>query len=215
MPRDNLPPASDESPVQRGRGRPLGDHDAKRAEILRAAIRVIARDGYAGASLRKVAQSAGCTTGAVTYYFANKEAMVVAVAESLFDTWYSLLIDQNGDGTIKASLERWLAWTGGEDPDPLLALYQLLGPARHEPALADAFQRRYAQYRQTLASFLAEMQKAGQVRDDIAADLLADQICALGDGWMIDFPIEPEWFTQSRIRALVDATVRMVSPPTA
>lgn len=45
------------------RGRPVGDREAKRAELLRAAISVIAQEGFAGASLRKVAQRAGCTTG--------------------------------------------------------------------------------------------------------------------------------------------------------
>ncbi|WP_228395933.1 helix-turn-helix domain-containing protein [Streptomyces sp. RB17] len=57
-------------PVVR-RGRPTGDHAAKRAELVNAAASVIAQEGYANASLRKVAQRAGCTTGAVTYYFAN------------------------------------------------------------------------------------------------------------------------------------------------
>src|SRR5689334_4432055 len=63
-------------PIARGRGRPAGDREAKRADLLKAAIAVIAQDGFAGASLRKVAQRAGCTTGAVTYYFANKREMV-------------------------------------------------------------------------------------------------------------------------------------------
>src|SRR5690606_29762340 len=67
---------------RRPRGRPAGDRTAKRAELLKAAASVIAQEGYTGASLRKVAQRAGCTTGAVTYYFANKRELVVALAES-------------------------------------------------------------------------------------------------------------------------------------
>lgn len=51
----------DADPTARGRGRPVGDHEAKRAELLKAAISVIAQEGLAGASLRKVAQRAGCT----------------------------------------------------------------------------------------------------------------------------------------------------------
>ena len=70
-------------PARRGRGRPVGDRDAKRKELLGAAISVIAQDGFAGASLRKVAERAGCSTGTVTYYFANKEEMMAAVISSL------------------------------------------------------------------------------------------------------------------------------------
>jgi TetR/AcrR family transcriptional regulator, transcriptional repressor of aconitase len=49
------------------------DREAKSSELIEAARYVIARDGYAGASLLKVAARAGYSTGAVTYYFANKE----------------------------------------------------------------------------------------------------------------------------------------------
>src|ERR1051326_1463853 len=72
-------------PACRGRGRPVGDRDAKRTELLGAAISVIAQDGFAGASLRKVAERAGCSTGTVSYYFANKEEMMAAVIENQFE----------------------------------------------------------------------------------------------------------------------------------
>ena len=79
-------PALHQEPGERAkRGRPIGDREAKSGELIEAARYVIAREGYAGASLRKVAARAGCSTGAVTYYFANKEAMVATVAEALFD----------------------------------------------------------------------------------------------------------------------------------
>ncbi|WP_414694373.1 TetR family transcriptional regulator, partial [Phenylobacterium sp.] len=44
--------------TQARRGRPVGDRDARRAELLAAAIAVIAQEGYAGTSLRKVAEQA-------------------------------------------------------------------------------------------------------------------------------------------------------------
>src|SRR5271169_4609571 len=88
-------PALSAEPRQRAkRGRPIGDREAKSAELIEAARYVIAREGYAGASLRKVAARAGCSTGAVTYYFANKEAMVAKVAEALFDEFDEWLKDQ-------------------------------------------------------------------------------------------------------------------------
>ena len=96
-PTSNRKARKSESEPAARRGRPVGDHNAKRAELLSAAITVIAHEGYAGASMRKVAQQAGCTTGAVTYYFANKEEMVTAVAQSLFDEIDTLLeINQVG-----------------------------------------------------------------------------------------------------------------------
>lgn len=204
--------AEEPGPAAR-RGRPVGDRDARRADLLKAAISVIAQEGFAGASLRKVAQRAGCTTGAVTYYFENKEAMVVALAESLFDQ-YDALLEQGRDRVdIRTGIQRWLDWTKADDPDTWLVGFQLLAYARSEPTLAAVYQRRYAQYRAGLASIVAAGQRQGLIRGDIAADLLADQISAMADGWMMMLPIEPERFQPKRVQALLDATIAMLAPP--
>ena len=105
---------SETNPATR-RGRPVGDHNAKRAELLAAAIAVIAEDGYAGASMRKVAKHAGCTTGAVTYYFANKEEMVSAVAQNLFDKVEALMEINREQLDIKSLIQQWHQWITFED----------------------------------------------------------------------------------------------------
>ena len=194
------------------RGRPLGDREAKRIELLRAGIATIADLGYSGASLRKVAGRAGHTTGAVTYYFQNKEAMVSAILEYLFDMWDTLV--EAGDETtdLKPRFRRWLDMN--VDSEQWMAQFQLLAQARHEPALAEIYQRRYGEYRRKLAVRIAKQQKSGEVRDDIPADILADQISALGDGWSMMLPIEPERFTPERLETLLDAIAKLIAPPT-
>ncbi|MEU5845644.1 TetR/AcrR family transcriptional regulator [Saccharopolyspora shandongensis] len=193
------------------RGRPTGDHDAKRAELLKAATSVIAQDGYANASLRKVAQRAGCTTGAVTYYFANKAELVTALAESRFDGYDAMLEAVRAQTDIKALFERWLSVTTG-DPEFWPVMSQLLAHARYEPALAAVIEHRYARYRDVYTTILEAGQAQGTIRDDIPADLLADQLAAIGDGWMMMFPFEPERFTPSRLQALVDAALTLIAP---
>ncbi|MGG2464400.1 TetR/AcrR family transcriptional regulator [Streptomyces sp. RGM 3693] len=198
------------APVVR-RGRPTGDHEVKRAELLKAATSVIAEEGYANASLRKVAQRAGCTTGAVTYYFANKEALVVALAESRFDSYDAMLEASRAQTDVKGLFEWWLDRTIG-DPEFWPVMSQLLAHARYEPAFAALIEQRYTRYRGVYASILATGQAQGTIRDDIPADLLADHLSAIGDGWMVMFPFEPERFTPSRVQALLDSAVALISP---
>ncbi|MEV5540239.1 TetR/AcrR family transcriptional regulator [Saccharopolyspora shandongensis] len=193
------------------RGRPAGDHLAKRAELLKAATSVIAEEGYANASLRKVAQRAGYTTGAVTYYFANKEALVTALAESRFDSYDAMFDSAQAQSDIKVVFERWLDLTTG-DPEYWPVMSQLLTHARYEPALAAIIERRYARYRRLHTKIIEAGQAQGTIRDDIPADLLADQLAAMGDGWMMMFPFEPERFTTSRVRALIDAVLALIAP---
>ena len=185
-------------PVPR-RGRPTGDHKAKRAELLKAAIAVIAREGYSDASLRKVAQHAGYTTGAVTYYFANKEAMVTAVLESMFDEFDAFLTARQDPSDVETMLTQWLNRTSA-DSDFWPVMFQLLAHARHEPAFAAVIEQRYAKLRQVLTAMLERGQGEGLIRGDIPADLLADQLSAISDGWMMMLPVEPERFAPKRLQ---------------
>ncbi|HEY2884667.1 MAG TPA: TetR/AcrR family transcriptional regulator [Rhizomicrobium sp.] len=206
-----------EAPSSRGRGRPVGDREAKRTELLDAALAVIAEEGIAAASLRRVAERAGCSTGAVTYYFANREEMMAAVIESQFDVFDAMLrASDEGDGKvdIRGGLKRWLDSLDASGEGGWVANFQLLSLARHEPALAAVYQRRYLRYRDVFAAMLARGQRQGTIRKDIPAELLADQISAMGDGWMMLFPIEPERFQPSRVKALLDATMALIAPRT-
>jgi AcrR family transcriptional regulator len=201
-------------PARRGRGRPVGDRDAKRKELLGAAISVIAQDGFAGASLRKVAERAGCSTGTVTYYFANKEEMMAGVIENQFDVFDAMLRGDDKGADIRGGFKRWLDSLSATGPVEWVATFQLLAHARHEPALAAVYQRRYARYRDVFSAMLAKGQRQGTIRKDIPADLLADQLSAMGDGWMMWFPIEPERFQPGRVKALLDATMALIAPRT-
>lgn len=202
---------SETKPVAR-RGRPVGDRAAKRDELLRAAISVIGEEGYAGSSLRKVAQRAGCTTGAVTYNFANKEALVAALAESLFDEFDTFLEAGQERIDIKGITKQWLDWTSSH-AEAQLVLLQLLAQARNEPAFASVFRRRYARFRREFSSILERGQVEGIIRNDIAADLLADQLCAIGDGWTLTLPVEPDRFKATRRKVLLDSVMTLISPP--
>ncbi len=193
------------------RGRPTGNHDAKRAELLKAVTTVIAEEGYANASLRKVAQRAGYTTGAVTYYFANKDELITALVESRFDRYDAMLEVAREQPDIPALIRRWLAMTTG-DSQYWPVMSELLVHARSEPALAALIRTRYARYRDMHASIIKSAQARGAIRDDIPADLLGDQLAAMGDGWMMMYPFEPERFTPTRAEALLDAAMRLIVP---
>ncbi|WP_165617460.1 TetR/AcrR family transcriptional regulator [Klenkia soli] len=51
---------------------------ARKIELLDATLRIIARDGLAGLSMRGLAAEAGAPLGAVSYYFAGKDELVEA-----------------------------------------------------------------------------------------------------------------------------------------
>jgi TetR/AcrR family transcriptional repressor of bet genes len=48
----------------------------RREQICRAAATVIAREGFAGTTLRKVAEEAGVSTGMLNHYFSNRQELL-------------------------------------------------------------------------------------------------------------------------------------------
>ena len=54
------------------------DPTEKRAELVAASWDVIAAEGLKAATLRRVAAQAGCTTGALTHYFSDRRALLIA-----------------------------------------------------------------------------------------------------------------------------------------
>jgi len=59
--------------------------------ILKAASKVIARDGYEGASVRKVAARAGVGLSGIYYYYKNKDELLYAIQKNTFTTLVELL----------------------------------------------------------------------------------------------------------------------------
>jgi len=58
---------------------------ARRADIIAAAITVINRDGYANASVQKVAKEAGTSKSTVLYHFKSKNEIEKAIVGSIFE----------------------------------------------------------------------------------------------------------------------------------
>ncbi len=54
----------------------IGMGPARREQICRAAAAVIARNGFAGTTMRIVAGEAGVSTGMLNHYFANREELL-------------------------------------------------------------------------------------------------------------------------------------------
>jgi len=61
-------------------------YEKRLASILKAASKIIARDGFEGASIRKVAAKAGIGLSGIYYYFNSKDEMLFALQDYAFST---------------------------------------------------------------------------------------------------------------------------------
>ncbi len=98
----------------------LGMGPIRREQICRAAARVIAREGFAGTTMRVVAAEAGVSTGMLNHYFANRQELLtqalVYVTERSQDR-YAAAIEGLPPG--RERLEALLDSVLGEDPEAI------------------------------------------------------------------------------------------------
>lgn len=125
--------------------RPRRLRPEKRAAILDGAVRVLARDGYAGASIDAVAAEAGVSTRTIYNHFTGKAdlfetvvaestARVAEAEEALVREHFDQLLP--GDALAPALTAFARAWVGaatGEDRTHQLLLRQLAAEAQHLP----------------------------------------------------------------------------------
>lgn len=79
--------------------------DERPREILAAALRVFAQHGYNATRVDDIAAAAGVTKGTIYYYFKNKDALLLRLAEcgeeSEFDRLESLIADNSGPASTQ------------------------------------------------------------------------------------------------------------------
>lgn len=88
---DASPPRKSRTPSPAAQQRRLRQIEAKRAQILGAALDIFSRFGLHGASLDQVALQADVSKTNLLYYFSNKEELYLAVLRQLLATWLSPL----------------------------------------------------------------------------------------------------------------------------
>ncbi|SDF09131.1 TetR family transcriptional regulator C-terminal domain-containing protein [Limimaricola pyoseonensis] len=79
-----------------------------RAIILEAGLEVFAARGFRGATLDRIAQSAGLSKPNLLYYFPSKEAIHVALLEQLLDLWLAPLRALDPEGEPRQEILRYV-----------------------------------------------------------------------------------------------------------
>jgi AcrR family transcriptional regulator len=185
------------------------DHDQRRRDLALAACAVIARRGLAGATVRDVAREAGCTTGMVSHYFADKDQLLVAALDvatrnagarirdrALADPadLRSVLAESLPlDAARRAEWRVWVAFWGSAAVGSAL---------RHEHS------SRYDLWRAALDLVLGH---AGYGRDQRAD--AAEILMVAVDGVGLHATLEPDRWPPGRQLARLDHALRSLPPP--
>jgi AcrR family transcriptional regulator len=183
------------------------DLDHRRAEMAEAAARVIARSGIQSATMREVASEAGCTTGALTHYFADRRELLLTTFEASLASRRSRRPPSETTSPLvrlRATLEGALPLDDERRRHWLVTL-TCCTQAAGDDRLATAQRLAYREFRNHVATLLRSAGLASR-RD---ARPLAERLIAGVDGLAVQALFDPESFPRRVLLTALDALLEL------
>jgi len=190
-----------------------GAKEQRRAALLDAAWRCIARNGYRNLRVDAVCAEAGVSKGAFYTYFDQKQDLLLA----LFDDDASRLDDVVADASSRLDgvdqLRQFIARMieRGSDAAAVQLRADLWAELASDATLRDRFLVATQARRARLAELIKQAVDAGDLVD-VPANALASIFVALSDGLMLHRAIDPGGFRWANVRRALDVVLDGVRP---
>ncbi len=160
--------------------------NARRQQIVSAAIDTIAEVGYAQASLARIAERIGISKGVISYHFAGKEDLIRQVVIQILEAGRAYIIprviaESTGPATLRAYIESNLAFMS-EHRNSMVAIVDIArngGVTNGGPQRVDGRPLDVAVH--LLKELLARLQAEGKLRSNFDPGVMAVTIRAAID----------------------------------
>ena len=169
---------------------------AGRDELIAAALRVFARDGYRQAGVDEIAAAAGYSKGALYWHFSGKEDLLLAVIDERVDApmreMVALLESAPPERDMSVEASREFARKVTEQRDAVLLERELWSLALRDPELRARYVERQRELRSALARAVeARLRHLGTPDVPMQADDIARIVMSIMGGLAVDELIEP------------------------
>lgn len=190
----------------------VGVAPLRRKQIVDATIRCLAREGYSGLTMKKVAREAGVSQGILHYYFADKRAILVAaLGRVMADLDRRVLREAHGSRDPR---ERLRALIGAclsvatEAREFWIVFVEFWGEMMHDRTLLKINAELYARVRRLIGSIVAQGTRAGRFRR-VNPEHAGAMILALVDGLSLQLTFDSKAFSVAQAtRFCEDAVLR-------
>ena len=172
------------------------DKDTKRREILGAAVRMFARQGYAATTIADIAHEAGVAKGTIYLYFASRDEVLLAAFDAFEEELLAAVRTTTETAApafarLRAMLSIVLSRLEAEPNLARIALdFWAAGAFGGEQKGID-FGRIYAVYRRLVRELLAEAASDGSIRAGLPEETAAVIIGTI-EGVLLQSIVDPQ-----------------------
>ncbi|MCX5554812.1 TetR/AcrR family transcriptional regulator [Streptomyces sp. NBC_00038] len=190
--------------------------DSRRTELITAARSVIAKEGVAAATTRRITQEAGLPHGTFHYWFSGKEELfeelIAEVIRELKEGVATVVssVEGDSDASLRDHLRAAFDVVRRDEqvePGRQLAMYELTALALRTPALRDMALRQYQAYRASATTVIDPWLAARDIDVPGGAEALGRLISVLFDGMVLAWLADPEGSDPDEVFTLIDTLV--------
>jgi AcrR family transcriptional regulator len=169
--------------------------EARRTQILDAAVRCFARHGYYETTIEDLVAETGLSRGALYLYYPSKEAIYLAISERWGCRLEEAIRARLTPGmSAAATLQLWIEVTGEhvlEEEDACRILMEGWNLERHIPALAERARRKHERGAAGVGQLLQRGIANGEFRADMNVQTQVQLLRATMHGLMVQWHRRP------------------------
>lgn len=175
-----------------------GRQGGRRDELVAAGARVVARDGVAAATTRRIAEEAGVPLGLVHYWFAGKDELLEQVVLAFLGEVHEAVgaagpePEPGGADYVTGRMRAVFDAVRADDPGRQIAMYELTTWALRSPETRDIARRQYAAYRETAARLAGPWLEQHGAAAGAPPETVIRFLAALFDGLVLAWLADPE-----------------------
>lgn len=184
--------------------------DGRRAQLIEAATRVIAREGVAAATTRRIAAEAGVPHGLLHYWFTGKDELLQEVVQRMLRQLEAVASEPAARVPELAAADDFIQrfrsafeLIEGDDRGRQIALFELTTWSLRSTEFQDLARTQYAAYRATAESVTGPWLRAHEVDLPTTPEIFAQFVAALFDGVNLAWLADPDGINQQEIFAFV------------
>ena len=162
------------------------DHDSRRRELAQAAIRVIARHGFEGATMQTLGRESGWSTGVLKHYFVDKDDILSHALRELQRVNAERLSLADGEVTGYAALRSAIGAILDNEPDHSKVWIAFIARAMTDKKTASEMRRGTRAWIRRWADLVRRGQRDGSIQADRDPEQVAAALHALVSGLRID-----------------------------
>ena len=171
--------------------------EKRRDQILRAAKRCFARNGFKETTIQDICEEADVSPGAVYRYFTSKEDVIEASVEQAQEVRQVFFSELSQKGDLAFALDEALGIPVKELTQPAVVermrlRVQLYGEAARNPRIRAAVHKDWRNLIDHFATIVRQAQSSGQINPSLDPEAVSSVLLSIYDGLLVQKMVESE-----------------------